>query len=231
MTREWFILELMPVSDYHQISDVLHIVQQLAPSRILDIGVGFGKWGMLCREVLDVGEGRIPKKSWKTVIDGIEVFENYRNELWSFAYNEVHVTDATQVLSKLKPYDLILCCDVIEHFEKADGFNFLQQMLAHSKVVIITSPRGFRAQDPVYGNDHEEHKSGWDQEDFVTFPHLYKPVGFTFMAVIANDANHLKGIKIRHPLDVLGVKKGAKAWLEMVADKVATKAGLKKTGT
>jgi hypothetical protein len=205
----------VPTSDFHQISDVLHVVHQAQPATVLDIGVGFGKWGMLCREVLEIYNERVPAASWTTRIDGIEIHEPYRNPLWSLAYNAVHIGDASQVLPTLGTYDLILCCDVIEHFERAEGMEFLNVMLAHGSLVILTSPRGFVTQSARYGNEHEVHRSGWTESDFATFPHLYKDIGFTFMAVLSRFPDRLTRVDMLHPLQVLGVKRGAASLLQL----------------
>ena len=103
----------MPTSDYHQISDVLHVIEQVRPARVLEVGVGFGKWGFLCREILDVYYERVQPESWTTVIDGIEIYEPYRNPTWDLAYNEIHIGDAREILPRLGQYDLIMVQDAI----------------------------------------------------------------------------------------------------------------------
>lgn len=121
----------MPTSDYY--SDVLHVIEQINPESILDIGVGFGKWGVLCREILEIYQGRYYSKDWKKTIDGIEIFESYRNEFWELVYNNIYVGDAMDAVDRLGMYDLILCCDVIEHFVKDDGLVLLEKLLQQGK--------------------------------------------------------------------------------------------------
>lgn len=215
----------MPVSDYHQISDVLHVVEQVRPRSVLDVGVGFGKWGLLCREILELYEGRLTRESWARRIEGIEVYPPYRNPLWDLAYDQVHIGDATEVLGTLGRYDLIICCDVIEHLPKPAGHAFLRAMLDHCGVLILTSPRGFQAQSPWYGNEREAHRSGWGAADFAGLHHRYKDIGFTFMAVLANDPARLAGIALRQPLEVLGVKRGLVELLRMAAARARVRAG------
>ncbi len=173
----------MPTSDYHQISDVLHVVEQLQPRTVLDIGVGFGKWGMLCRKLLEIYQGRVAKATWELQVDGIEINEPYRNPLWQLAYDHVYIGDALKILPTLPQYDLIVCCDVIEHFDKPDGHALIRHILAHCKTAIITSPRGYTPQADIYENEHERHRSGWLQKDLAGYASLYKDIGFTFMAV------------------------------------------------
>lgn len=206
----------MPTSDYHQISDVLHVVEQVRPASVLDVGVGFGKWGFLCREILDVYYERIQPDTWTTRIDGIEIFEPYRNAFWPIVYNQVYMGDARKLMPTLGRYDLILCCDVIEHFEKNEGASVVAEMLEHAPIVVITTPVGHAPQGAAYGNVHETHLSSWQRSDFQRYPHLYQLVGFTFMVVLARDPQMLQRIKLRHPLDVLGIKRGAVELLRQI---------------
>lgn len=46
------------------------------------------------------------------------------------------------------------------------------------------------------------------EKDFHSIPHLYKEIGCTFLAVLSKQEGGLKKIEIRHPLEVLGVKRG-----------------------
>jgi hypothetical protein len=200
----------MPTSDYHQISDVLDVVAQAKPNSVLDIGVGFGKWGILCREILEIYEERVNLSTWVTRIDGIEIHEPYRNPLWDLAYNEIFLGNAPDLLKVRDRYDMILCCDVIEHFHKNEGQRLIELMLDRADYVVITSPCGYAPQGAVYGNEHETHLSGWDKSDFSNIPHLYKKIGFTFVVVLSNEPSKLEKIKLSNALETLGVKKGFK---------------------
>jgi SAM-dependent methyltransferase len=215
---------IMPTSDYHQISDVLHVVDILCPSRILDIGVGLGKWGFLCREVLDVYRKGLPPGARETRIDGIEAHEAYRNDNWGFAYDTVHIGDAFDLVDRLESYDLILCCDTIEHFEKGRGKQFLDRMLRKGRVVIVTSPISFVPQEATFGNELEIHRSIWGREDFVGLAHLYKEVDVTFIAVLSQDSGALAKLRGRwalNPFEVLGFKKGLFAFSDYLKGRVA----------
>ncbi len=43
----------MPTSHLYQISDILEIISLIRPRSVLDVGVGFGKYGLLAREYLE----------------------------------------------------------------------------------------------------------------------------------------------------------------------------------
>lgn len=211
----------MPVSDYRQISEVLHMIAQLKPRRILDVGVGFGKWGVLCREVLDVSAGRLRSEDWATTIDGIEIFGEYRSSIWDHAYNEVLLGDALSVIDALSHYDVVLACDVIEHFDKPMGQILLGKLMERAAVVIITSPRGFVPQGAEFGNASEIHKSGWTQHDFVHLPHLYRDNAGGFMVIVASNPDDLQALRLRFsPLDQLGVKWGSREFGKLLLNRV-----------
>jgi hypothetical protein len=211
----------MPVSDYRQISEVLHMVVQIRPKRILDVGIGFGKWGVLCREVLDISGGRLRPDDWQTTIEGIEIFQQYQNKIWEFAYDNVQIGNALQLIDTAARYDLILVCDVLEHFDKRTGEAFLDKLLHHADIVIVTSPRGFVAQGAEFGNVHETHRSGWSQRDFVHLPHLYRDNAGGFMAIVALDSDHLRRLRLRFsPLDQLGVKWGSREFAKLLINRV-----------
>ena len=69
----------MPTSGSTQISTILQLAQNISPTSILDIGIWLGKYGFLCREYLDVSNERLSRSEWTTTINGIEIFERYRN--------------------------------------------------------------------------------------------------------------------------------------------------------
>jgi predicted O-methyltransferase YrrM len=95
----------MPTSQFYQISDIVEFIVRTNPKSILDIGVGFGKYGALAREYLDQGERLY---DWKRRIDGIEVFEEYITDIQRFYYDNIYIGNAVEVLPKLEEtYDLI----------------------------------------------------------------------------------------------------------------------------
>jgi len=197
----------MPTSDYHHIPDVLHIVEQLRPKSILDIGIGFGIFGYLYRQVLELYQG-INLKGSDLIVDGIEIFADLNNPLWEMVYNNVFIGDALTLLDNLRHYDLITACDIIEHLSKDEGKILIKKMLKHADIIIITSPRSFIKSEASFGDIYDIHKTLWSKDDFKGIPHLYKDIGFTFMVIASLDKERLKSINILSPLDVLGVKKG-----------------------
>ena len=159
----------MPSSQIENITTIVRWIAEIDPASILDVGVGFGKYGVLAREYTDLRHGRYHRRDWKVVIDGIEIFDPYVNPTWDI-YDRVFCEDAVELLPHLKNYELVLLCDVIEHLEKPVG----QAMLAEcrrmaTRAVIVSTPLGQFPQDPIHGNEHERHRSEWTEKDFPGF--------------------------------------------------------------
>lgn len=162
----------MPSSSWVHIPQVVSIVRQVRPTSILDIGIGFGKWGQLFREYTDIWSAaeepaRYEKMNWRVRIDGIEGFEPYVTPHHRYLYDNVYVGDAFELIERLGKYDMVFMGDVIEHFEKPQGMRLLRSMVAHAnKVVVVTTPSKHVDQDAVFNNALEVHRSDWTADDF-----------------------------------------------------------------
>jgi hypothetical protein len=156
----------MPVSNPDHLPLLIHLTAALQPRRVLDVGVGMGSLGLLARQSLDICYGRIQPAAWETTIDGVEVFEGYRNTVWGYAYSQVHMGDVRTVLPALGRYDLVFCCDVLEHFEHAESRRLISALLAQCDVLIATTPNHHIPQDAWGGNEAERHLSVVTAGDF-----------------------------------------------------------------
>jgi len=69
-------------------------------------------------------------------------------------------------------FDAVVALDVIEHFQREDGFRLLDAMerTARRRVVVYT-PNGFVPQ-AAGDNPWQEHRSGWTVDDFMTRGYL-----------------------------------------------------------
>jgi hypothetical protein len=165
----------MPSSRPNAIPTVIGVVMELKPCSILDVGVGFGKWGHLFREYTDIiasesNPSRYRKENWRVRIDGIEGFANYLTPMHEYIYDKVEVGDAIEVLPRMGRYDLIFLGDVIEHFEKEEGRRLLTLALSHAeKALMITTPRYETPQGSSCGNELERHRSCWTAADFLKY--------------------------------------------------------------
>ncbi len=161
----------MGTSNWQNISYNIELIRKLNPASILDVGVGFGRWGILFREFLEIWENGNYDGKWELVIDGIEIFPAYIQDYHKFFYNEIIIGDALEVLEKSeRHYGLINFGDIIEHFTKPDGERLIKIALDKAEVLLINIPIGkhWKQQGTSY-NPYEEHKSVWYNNDFTKF--------------------------------------------------------------
>ena len=168
----------MPFSQSRQISAIVGYAELLQPETVLDVGTGMGQYGFLLRTNLEninlfEIEGKHGRQrsrdGWRVKIDGIEGFAGYLTPVHQYAYNQVIVGDAIAELSKLqtRSYDLVLAIDILEHFEKQDGWRFLDECSRVAKrALLVSTPKEFIVQE-VEANPLEDHRSLWSREDFV----------------------------------------------------------------
>ena len=156
----------MPSSRYEAIPFVLDLVTKWQPKSILDVGIGYGKYGVLFREYLDIWKVDEPYSQRALKLIGVEAFAKYRNPIWE-VYDKVIVDDISKKDIKAElaeeKFGLLFLGDVLEHFGKEEGKELLGD-LNYDKIVIVT-PLHVREQEPVYENKFEIHKSSWKWQD------------------------------------------------------------------
>ena len=125
---------------------------------ILDCGCGRGRWGRFART--DVNQD--------AYVIGADVF--LPNLLFCKdygAYDDLVLTDARNLPFRSDSFNMILACEIIEHLSKEDGDLLLEDLerIANGRIIISTPNIDF-AQDALYGNIHEIHKTRWRVQDF-----------------------------------------------------------------
>jgi hypothetical protein len=164
--------KLMPSSRVCTTPYVISVIKQLQPNSILDVGVGFGKWGYLFREYTDIilsqdDPERYQKENWKVRIDGIEAYSAYLHEGHDFIYDKIYEGNAGELMGTLGKYDVIFFGDVIEHFSLEVGRQLIRTALGHSNdCVMLTTPKYDTHQEELSGNPLEKHLSLWTPEEF-----------------------------------------------------------------
>ncbi len=163
----------MGTSNWQNISYNIELVKKLNPKSILDVGVGFGRWGILFREFLEIWGDRNYSGKWNRTIDGVEIFPDYIKEYHNYFYDNIYIENATDYIKRTDiKYDLINCGDVIEHFEKKDGEEFINNCMNKSRFVLINIPTGKNwEQGPINNNANERHLSEWSNSDFKHYKH------------------------------------------------------------
>ncbi len=154
----------MPTSHPYQLNQIMHLVIQQKPKTVLEIGIGFGKYGMLLREYLEIwGEGDYYDQYTRT-IDGIEIYEPYILAHHEQIYDRIYRGNALDILPDLQRYDLILLIDVLEHFDHNEAVRLLALCQEKCKALIISTPKDIGHQEGGYGNDYEAHRSQWTRQ-------------------------------------------------------------------
>ena len=127
---------------------------QPAPKRILDIGCGYGKHGVLLREYLDP----------TPIVDGIEAWEPYvEAHRLRGIYDSLRVGDALKLAqAELEPYDLVVMGDVIEHMDKGPAIDLLARI--RGWIIIATPVHHFHTDEGLPPT--EAHVSHWTRQDF-----------------------------------------------------------------
>ncbi|MBK9332826.1 MAG: class I SAM-dependent methyltransferase [Ignavibacteria bacterium] len=161
----------MGTSNWQNISYNIDLVKKLDPHSILDIGVGFGRWGVLFREFLEIWGDRNYSGKWNRIIDGVEIFPGYLKSYHEYFYDNIYKTDALEFLKNTQSkYDLINCGDVIEHFEKNNALKLISFALDKGKYVLINIPVGSNwEQSAINDNQYEIHRSVWEISDFTKY--------------------------------------------------------------
>ena len=143
----------MPTSEHWQIPRVVDAMAFANPASVLDVGCGYGKYGVLAREYTPA-----------TRIDAIDIAPP-RYPVYDHFY-EGDLRQLATLLPKDAPrYDLALWLDVIELLEKDEAWAVLDQLVKVSKTVLVTTPFGFRPQE-IPGLPYETHRSGWYPWEF-----------------------------------------------------------------
>lgn len=137
---------------------------------ILDLGCGYGFWGLYLRM----------KKRGDFIITGIERFTRYvaiHNEM--NIYTETYLLDVRDMSNfyYFRKYDLIICGELVEHLTKEEADVLLDKLDSmFNKMLIVTTPLGFMKTVGYDNNKYQIHKSGYDKKYF-------KDRGFTVKIV------------------------------------------------
>jgi len=182
----------LPSSQFGQISPLAWLILELDPQSVLDIGPGFGKYGFLAREYLELWFRTEDYAKLTRRIDAIEVFGPYVTPLQRSIYNEIHIGDAIGVLPQLATYDLVLLIDVLEHLDKLDGIRLLTASLQKGSFVIVSTPKNPAPQGAHFGNVHERHTSAWTKRELRGIaPALFLHEPQSLVALLSMSKDHV----------------------------------------
>ncbi|MCA1962119.1 MAG: class I SAM-dependent methyltransferase, partial [Desulfomonile sp.] len=171
----------MGTSNWQNIPFCVEVLMKIEPKSVLDVGVGFGRWGMVAREFCEAWFGRLYRRDWVIRIEGIEAFADNIDHHHDNFYDKIHLGDAVEVLPRLlaRDWDLVIFGDVIEHFPKEIGLKLLTMAVEKADYVLVNVPLGSgRPQREGCVNQYERLRSTWTSEDFQ-LPSLRRYAFFT----------------------------------------------------
>ena len=104
---------------------------------------------------------RYSPSHWETIVHGIEAFPDYISYYHDIIYDDVFKVNVLTVLPTLDMYDLIICCDVLEHLTLEDGNRLLDLMKQHGKHSLVSVPIKVSPQNDDFNNPYEKHRTQW----------------------------------------------------------------------
>ncbi len=136
------------------------------PDSVLDIGVGFGKFGFLFRETLDIRKRRYSPTEWQAIIDGVEIWDGYITPVHDYVYSQIFIGDIRKLVHDLHSYDLIVLADVIEHMPYEEGAQLLKTLFYQhcNLAMVISYPPVIGSDWKNWQNPHEKHHCVWTKQ-------------------------------------------------------------------
>ncbi len=190
-----------PYGDTVFIMDLLGRMFYGRPFSVLDIGSGFGRCGFLLRCHMGCGVSLTTQSPQQMRLEAIEAFPGNITPIYDCIYDKTHHGDVLDVLPSLGEYDVILDSHMLEHLEKQDGLSLLEQMVAHTKsVVVVALPLGEWPQGEIHGNSYEVHRAAWQEADFARFRPYIKTFGSDAVVIIPCDSDARWQVKMMRSL-------------------------------
>lgn len=146
----------MPSSNLACAPEILNLVYTAPHRSVLDVGPGFGKYGLLIREFV----GGVDR------LHAVEAWPDYVTPMMRAIYDTVFTLDVMLMSrASLSGYQLVLMVDVLEHLSKEDGCALLERIRGS---IVICTPKDFfqNTAEVEAGIWPEEHRSLWNLEDF-----------------------------------------------------------------
>jgi len=176
----------MPTSNPSIISFVSNQIIKFKPQSFLDLGCGFGKYGVLAREYGDIWRAeRYYPEQWKVRIDAVEIFDKYITQLHKYVYNNIYIENIYDFIKNYnkEPYDMVICIGVIEHFYEDIGKEILSELKHKMKYCIVTTPVNCRKQGAVLDNIYEKHLSSWTKELLELYGDVFIKEGVYYLEI------------------------------------------------
>jgi hypothetical protein len=146
----------MPSSFVDSVAPIVKLLVDIDPQSVVDVGPGWGKYGLMCREYL-------PKLE---IVDAVEVTQG-RLPTQDVIYDNVFECDARTVAPAFwGTYDVALIIDVIEHMSLEEGRLLIRSMADQGCRALVSTPKVWMEQHDE-NNPFETHVSLWTWKEFL----------------------------------------------------------------
>ena len=159
---------------------ILEVVLEVNPRKVLDVGAGFGKYGLLVREQYlsaRTKQGDLCPKD-DMIINAIEDNEYFlsNERIWKI-YNKVYIkpVEHYSLLPFCMHYDLTLLIDVIEHWTIDQARERIALLSRHSDNILISTPKEVSMYTEPYYGDSRHHITQYSD----TFPQSLEIINYT----------------------------------------------------
>lgn len=146
---------------------ICQVIASLNPRRLLDVGSGFGKFGLLARETLmaqaaERGDWTPKDNLYAACVENCKFFQDQPAHI--AIYDEHYHTDVDKIDTlTLKDHDLTLMIDIVEHWPKEK----LMDLLPRLGPTLISTPKHVHMyEQEFYGKDCPKHMTQWIAWDF-----------------------------------------------------------------
>jgi len=142
---------------------------------VLEVGVGWGKYGVLLREYLSMQDIMKEDNFWNLRLDSVEVCPQYLTGFKSSLYTHMYPVDIREfckdieIWSGIWTWDLVLLIEVLEHMPKEDGHLVIKTLLDYAHWIVISTPKRLVRQPVEFYHEQEQHVSLWNIEDFKQY--------------------------------------------------------------
>ena len=154
----------MPYSAVVFDQTIAALIAKMAPTSVLDIGPGAGKYGLIVKALRELG---VEIES----LAAVEIDESYIEQFkLNDIYDMVQLGDAS-MLPDVGPdaqWDLVILGDVLEHFRKSRGTDLIEYLYYRTKYIILVVPIDY-IQGAWEGHHAEAHISTWYPADFARY--------------------------------------------------------------
>lgn len=174
----------------------IEAVTELAPLRVLDVGVGLGRWGMLVRDFCEESSVKSDRSKWKLHVEGIQLSGEAIAGHHEFLYDRIQPANGNLCQQIHGNWNLAILDGVLGNWPKQESSEILSLAMDAADYVMVHNSFVSES-DPTPSNDH----SRWKLSEFLSLaPVRYdifsgpSAAGHAAFLFSRNDPNRLRPV-------------------------------------